>query len=173
MVKENLDRRLGAAAVRCARFNVVIARTLVAAMLVVGATNVHARAAQSGSQATLRWYDAYDQGVAAVQRRDWKVAEQRLNEARTANPKQGRNVLAYGDRYVTYLPDYYLGIVYLNTNRSRDAEAAFGRVSAQKLIAANNPEYKTFEQQSRQATFDRVVRRGRRSRREGELRAGE
>lgn len=132
------------------------ARTLLAIAFLVMAAASPARAAQSSGAAQLRWYDAYDQGVAAVQRRDWKTAEQRLNEARTANPKQGRNVLAYGDRYVTYLPDYYLGIVYLNTNRSREAEAAFGRINAQKLIAANNPEFKAFDQQSRQATFDRA-----------------
>ena len=134
----------------------MIARVLLVLAFAVVAADSPALAAQSSSASQLRWYDAYDQAVAAVQKRDWKTAEQRLNEARTANPKQGRNVLAYGDRYVTYLPDYYLGIVYLNTNRSRQAEEAFGRISAQKLIAANNPEYKAFDQQSRQATFDRA-----------------
>jgi tetratricopeptide (TPR) repeat protein len=134
----------------------MIARVFVVAAFMAVAADSPARAAQSSSASQLRWYDAYDQGVAAVQKRDWKTAEQRLNEARTANPKQGRNVLAYGDRYVTYLPDYYLGIVYLNTNRSRQAEEAFGRISTQKLIAANNPEYKAFDQHSRQATFDRA-----------------
>jgi tetratricopeptide (TPR) repeat protein len=134
----------------------MITRALFMVALVAVAADAPALAAQSSSPSQLRWYDAYDQGVAAVQKRDWKTAEQRLNEARTANPKQGRNVLAYGDRYVTYLPDYYLGIVYLNTNRSRQAEEAFGRISTQKLIATNNPEYKAFDQQSRQATFDRA-----------------
>jgi hypothetical protein len=108
------------------------------------------------SQSQMRWYDAYRQGVAAVQKRDWATAEKRLLEARASGQKPGRRVLMYGDAYTAFLPDYYLGIVYLNTNRAQEAEGAFGRVRNQGLIGARDPEYTAFERQAREATFNRA-----------------
>ena len=112
--------------------------------------------ASRANQAQTRWYDAYQQAVRAVERRDWSTAEKFLLQAKTSGPRPGRRVLAYGDTYMTFLPDYYLGVVYLNTNRNAQAEAAFQAVREQKVIGPKDPEYVAFERQGREATFNRA-----------------
>ena len=41
-----------------------------------------------------------------------------------------------------------LAVVYLNTGRDREAEAAFERVRTQNVIGAKDPEYAAFQRQS-------------------------
>jgi hypothetical protein len=110
------------------------------------------------NQTQLRWYDAYNQGVRAVQNRDWAAAERLLLQAQASGTKPGPRVYAYGDSYLRFFPDYYLGIVYLNTGREREAETAFGRVRAQNLIGAKDPEYAALQRQSGEATFNRAMK---------------
>ena len=130
-------------------------RIVLTPALIVALTIVVAGQANRASQSQTRWYDAYREGVAAVNRRDWATAEKRLLEARSNGPKAGRRVFTYGDTYIAFLPDYYLGVVYLNTNRDREAESAFEQVRSQGVIAAKDPEFKAFERQGREATFNR------------------
>jgi tetratricopeptide (TPR) repeat protein len=113
--------------------------------------------ASRANQAQLRWYDAYEQARAAIQRRDWTAAEQLLKQAQSSGTKPGPRVFTYGDAYIRFIPDYYLGIVYLNTKRYSEAEAAFARVRTQNLVAAKDPEYTAFERQGREATFNRAA----------------
>ena len=110
----------------------------------------------SQSQAQGRWYDAYQEGVRAVQKRDWAAAEKLLLQAQSSGPRPARRVFTFGDTYIPFIPDYYLGVVYLNTNRDQQAEAAFARVNSQTLIGAKDPEYVAFERQGREATFNRA-----------------
>ncbi len=124
--------------------------------LVVALTLSVSAQSNRASQAPARWYDAYREGVAAVQRRDWVTAERRLLEARSSGQKPGRRVLMYGDSYTSFLPDYYIGVVYLNTNRAQEAEGAFERVRSQGIIGVRDPEYAAFERQGREATFNRT-----------------
>jgi hypothetical protein len=122
------------------------------------------------NQAQLRWYDAYQQAVAAVQRGDWVTAEGLLQQAQSSGTKPGRRVFAYGDYYVQpFIPDYYLGLVYLNTKRDREAEAAFARVRSLNLIGPKDAEYAAFERQTRQATFNRAMNEGADLLRKGDL----
>ena len=123
--------------------------------LIVALTIAVSGQANRASQSQTRWYDAYREGVAAVNKRDWATAEKRLLEARSGGPRPGRRVFTYGDTYIAFLPDYYLGVVYLNTNRDREAENAFEQVRSQGVIAAKDPEYKAFERQGREAIFNR------------------
>jgi hypothetical protein len=113
--------------------------------------------ASRANQAQLRWYDAYEQARAAIQRRDWTAAEQLLKQAQSSGTKPGPRVFTYGDSYIRFIPDYYLGVVYLNTNRYPEAEAAFARVRTQNLVVAKDPEYTAFERQGREATFNRAM----------------
>jgi hypothetical protein len=119
--------------------------------IVAVSVSVHA------SQATQRWYDTYDEGIKAVQAGDWATAEQRLLAARSRGPKPGRRVLRYGSFYGPFLPDYYLGIVYLNTGRPQEAEAEFAKVKTQELIGPKDPENSAFQNYSQQATADRLL----------------
>jgi hypothetical protein len=83
-----------------------------------------------GSAQSTRWYDDYNAGVAAAKRGDWQQAEPLLQRAKQANPKQGRSVYTYGDRFIEYVPDLWLAQVYANTNREDDATTAIGRLAA-------------------------------------------
>jgi hypothetical protein len=112
--------------------------------------------ASSSRQTPTRWYDAYQEGLRAVQKRDWAAAEKQFLQAKATGPQPARRVFTYGDSYIPFLPDYYLGVVYLNTNRSRDAETAFQLVRKQNVITAKDPEYVAFERQGREATFNRA-----------------
>lgn len=114
--------------------------------------------ANRANQASLRWYDAYAQATKAVQNRDWATAERLLLQAQASGTKPGPRVYTYGDSYIRYFPDYYLGIVYLNTGRDREAETAFGRVRSQNLIGAKDPEYASLQRQSNEATFNRAMK---------------
>lgn len=131
-------------------------RCLVLAMAVLAAVSARVSAQSMASQTQARWYDAYQEGVRAVQRNDWATAERLLLQAQISGPRPGRRVYAYGDTYINFLPDYHLGVVYLNTDRLQEAEAAFARVSEQGLITTRDPEYAAFNRQMREATFERA-----------------
>lgn len=135
-----------------------IPRILLLATAIAAATVAAGAQANRANQTQLRWYDAYNQAVRAVQNRDWATAERLLLQTQSSGTKPGRRVYAYGDTYVApYLPDYYLAVVYLNTGRDREAEAAFERVRTQNVIGAKDPEYAAFQRQSREATFNRAM----------------
>jgi len=104
-----------------------------------------------------RWYDAYDLGTKAVQAKEWKNAETYLQQAKTAGPPQGRRVFYYGDTYRPFYPDYYLAIVYLNTNRQALAETAFADVQRRNLIDPKERQFNELQQLARQATFERSM----------------
>lgn len=110
----------------------------------------------ASAQQALRWYDAYQQGVRAVQQGDWGAAERLLLQAKEMGPQPGRRVFTYGDSYIPFLPDYYLGLVYLRSNRSAQAENFFQLVRKQNVITPKDPEYAAFDRQSREATFNRA-----------------
>ena len=78
-----------------------------------------------------RWFELYDQAVAHVAKGEWAQAEQKLVQARKLGPRPGRAVLRYGTVRESFFPDYYLGVVYLNTDRPRDAAKQFEIASGQ------------------------------------------
>ena len=89
-------------------------------------------AAQSASQPrtdTRLWYQAYSDGTAAIQRKDWQAAADSLEAAKRLHPAVGRRVTFYGDIVRAFDPDYYLGTAYLNLKRFADADAAFQRAA--------------------------------------------
>ena len=63
------------------------------------------------------WADLYRQGITHVQRREWKPAEEKLLAAQKAGPASGRGVIRRFMDRDDYFPEFYLGVVYLNTAR--------------------------------------------------------
>lgn len=79
------------------------------------------------------WYQLYDEAIQHVRSSDWGPAETKLKQAQKDGPAPGRTVLRYGMLRDDYFPDFYLGVVYLNTNRPKEAVQAFQQARAQKL----------------------------------------
>jgi tetratricopeptide (TPR) repeat protein len=87
----------------------------------------------------LPWYELYDQAIAHIEKGEWPQAEAKLLAAKKAGPRPGRTVLRYGALRTEYFPDYYLGVVYLNTGRYRDAVRQFELVRDQKPDLSRAP----------------------------------
>ena len=112
-------------------------------------------AAQSAGQAPARrndtrtWYQAYADGKRAFDQKNWQAAVDSLEAAKRARaPKPGRKIPFYGDVYDDYLPDYYLGIAYLNLRQFTQADQAFAAVRASGLIGPKDREYAEFQRQT-------------------------
>jgi hypothetical protein len=100
-----------------------------------------------------QWYALYDEAVKHIQAGEFQLAETKLQQAKKEGPSSGRNVLRYGSLRQPYFPDYYLGVVYVSTNRPQEALDAFA-AARQANIDAKNNEFKligTFEGQARTA----------------------
>jgi len=116
-------------------------------------------AAQSAGQAPARrndtrtWYQAYADGKRAFDQKNWQGAVDSLEAAKRARaPKPGRKIPFYGDVYDDYLPDYYLGIAYLNLRQFTQADQAFAAVRASGLISPKDREYAEFQRQTAAVT---------------------
>lgn len=72
------------------------------------------------------WADNYRDAIGLVSKRQWKEAEELLLRAIKAGPASGRNVIRRGVfGRDDYFPEFYLGIIYLYTNRATEAQAQF------------------------------------------------
>jgi hypothetical protein len=98
-----------------------------------------------------RWYEAYEQALDAIERRDWVRAEELLRTALTLNSRQGRRVLFYGTRREDYLPDYFLGVVYANQGRAQEALDRFSKVERDGLVVNGSREYAELQRMSASA----------------------
>ena len=110
-------------------------------------------AAQSlpGRRADSRaWYQAYSDGIKLIDQKNWQAAIDSLEAAKRAGgaPKPGKNVPFYGDVYKDFIPDYYLGVAYLNLKQYTQADRAFAGVRASGLIGPNDRSYPQFETQA-------------------------
>jgi TolA-binding protein len=98
-------------------------------------------AGRSPSPAAEPWYDEYQGALKAISNRRWKDAETRLLAALRSGPNPGRRVRTYGVRFIDYLPEYQLGIVYFNEQRYADALEQFAKVQASGVLANGDTEY--------------------------------
>jgi len=61
-----------------------------------------------------KWLDAYESGLAAAKKGDWKVVVQRMSAAIAVKPAEDPSARPYGTIIVPYHPYYYRGIAYFN-----------------------------------------------------------
>lgn len=80
-----------------------------------------------------RWFELYDEAIQDIKNQEWAAAETLLLEAKSLGPPAGRNVLRYGQLRGPYFPDYYLGVVYVNTARPALAKKQFELARLQKI----------------------------------------
>jgi len=100
-----------------------------------------------------RWFELYDEAIQHVRRSEWGPAEAKLQQAKKDGPAPGRTVLRYGMLRDDYFPDFYLGVVYLNTNRPKEALQQFQLARSQKLNVQDREfvPIANFEAQAQQA----------------------
>ena len=99
-----------------------------------------APAAQNTGRAD--WDDLYREGVRHVRNREWRLAEEKLLASRKGGPPSGRGVIRRGLLGSDdYFPEFYLGVVYLNTNRPALALPEF-QIARQRGINPKESEYR-------------------------------
>ena len=127
---------------------------VIAAALVLSAPAGLA-APHAAQRDTRAWYQAYSDGVRAINARNWQGAIDSLLAAKKAGPRSGRNIPSYGDNIIDfYSPDYYLGVAYLNLQRFAEADAAFRQVRQSDLILPKDREFAAFNAQASRASFE-------------------
>lgn len=97
------------------------------------------------------WYEAYDSALNDIKMKNWRLAEEKLKAALKLQPRQGRKIRAYGARFMNYIPEYYLGVVYFHQGNYQGALENFLRVQNQELINKGDEEYEELTRLSRQA----------------------
>lgn len=97
-----------------------IARTLI--VFVVALTTTVASMAAQGRR---DWDDLYRDAVSLVAKSEWKKAEDVLLQAIKAGPPSGRGQIKRVFGNDDYFPEFYLGVIYLYTNRPAEAQTQF------------------------------------------------
>lgn len=128
-------------------------RSIVAGFALLSVLLVTQASAQPRAD-TRTWYQAYRDGVRQVQQRNWQSAIESLTTARNKGPKPGRRIPFYGDVFDDFLPEYYLGLAYVNTGRFKEAADVFDAVRATGLITAKDREFVEFTRQSDSASTE-------------------
>ena len=95
-----------------------IARPLIVLLL-------FATLAPLSAQGRREWVDLYRDAIQLVNKQQWKEAESTLMQAIKSGPPSGRGVINRVFGSDDYFPEFYLGIIYLYTNRASDAQTQF------------------------------------------------
>jgi hypothetical protein len=89
------------------------------------------------------WDDLYREAKRHVERREWKLAEDKLMASVKTGPAPGPRVIRRGIMgRDDYFPAYYLGVIYLNTSRAAAALTQFQVARKQGI----NPKESEFRQ---------------------------
>ena len=95
-----------------------------------------------------KWYELYQSALKAIAGHKWGEAEKKLKGALETGPPSGRQVRMYGVRFIDYLPEYQLGIVYFNQQRYADALEQLAKVQASGLVTKADAEFPTLTDMS-------------------------
>jgi tetratricopeptide (TPR) repeat protein len=72
------------------------------------------RAEKSGNAETLPWYVNYETGLAYIESGDWLKAVESLRRALATDRHPREYARTYGMWFISYFPNYYLGVAYYN-----------------------------------------------------------
>jgi tetratricopeptide (TPR) repeat protein len=90
-----------------------------------------------------KWYELYQGALKSISSRKWTDAEKKLRAAMASGPTPGRQVRMYGVRFIDYLPEYHLGLVYFNQQRYADALEQFAKAQASGQVTKGDVEFAT------------------------------
>ncbi len=94
------------------------------------------------AQQNNEWDDLYREAVRHVRAREWPQAEAKLLQASKTGPPSGPDVIRRGIMgRDDYFPEYYLGIVYLNTGRAAQAVTQF-EIARRRRIDPRKSEFR-------------------------------
>jgi tetratricopeptide (TPR) repeat protein len=82
------------------------------------------------------WAKAYEDGVKAFENGNDALAEQKLKEAREHDraPKQSRRANFSSVVYRPFIPDFYLGVIYVRTGRVKQGQEYLERAMRDELV---------------------------------------
>jgi hypothetical protein len=95
-----------------------LTRPLIALLLLAMVTPVAAQGRRD-------WANLYRDAIQLVNKQQWKEAESTLLQAIKSGPPSGRGVIDRVFGRDDYFPEFYLGIIYLYTNRATEAQTQF------------------------------------------------
>lgn len=87
-----------------------------------------------GSPALADYKRSYQDGLNAVEKREWARARTAMQAAIAEEPKPAARLRLYGMRYVPYVPHYYLGLAAFQAGDCGAALAAFAEPSHRQLV---------------------------------------
>ncbi|MFA6957892.1 MAG: tetratricopeptide repeat protein [Thermoanaerobaculia bacterium] len=67
------------------------------------------------------FYESYDEGLKAVETKEWNDVIAKMTEAIRKNPKENKRERSYGANFFPYHPYYYRGIAYFNLGKYPEA----------------------------------------------------
>jgi len=69
------------------------------------------------------FHESYEEGLKAARASDWNTVIQKMTEAISKKPGEGKKIKFYGVVFRPYFPFYYRGVAYLKLNRLAEAAA--------------------------------------------------
>lgn len=75
----------------------------------------------TGVASAKEFYESYDEGLKAVESKEWNTVITKMTEAIRKNPKENKRERSYGANFFPYHPYYYRGIAYFNLGKYPEA----------------------------------------------------
>jgi tetratricopeptide (TPR) repeat protein len=86
------------------------------------------------------YYEYYEDGLKAIDKKDWNAAISLMTEAIGKEPEENKRARSYGANFFAYHPYYYRGIAYYNTGQYEKAIADLQRALGNGRINLGTPE---------------------------------
>lgn len=86
------------------------------------------------------YYESYEDGLKAVDKKDWNTVISLMTEAIGKEPNENKRARSYGANFFAYHPYYYRGIAYYNTGQYEKAIADLQRALGTGKINMGTPE---------------------------------
>jgi len=94
----------------------------------------------SGVAHAKEFYESYDDGLKAVESKQWNEVIARMTEAINKNPKENKRERSYGANFFPYHPYYYRGIAYFNLGKYEEAIADLQRALGVGRVNLGTPD---------------------------------
>ncbi len=94
----------------------------------------------AGPVSAKEYYEFYEDGLKAADKKDWASVITLMTEAINKNPEENKRARSYGANFFAYHPYYYRGIAYYNTGQYENAITDLQRALGNGRINLGTPE---------------------------------